>query len=118
MKASVVAKALVTFPLTFKQLVHIKSSSAQHYDYHCRSVSMVGGFVYGWNNQFWMPAEEGTLTNESVVDVTVDRNELDTLFKIIEMCDSPTARELREVFNKIRDLMKVCHEKWQMEIYL
>lgn len=81
MKAQVQAKVQVTFPLSFRQFVRLKSSSTMHYDYHCRSMSMIGGFLYGWSNEFQFLTDAGAITNsDATIDVTVDWNQLDIAF--------------------------------------
>ena len=114
MNITVTARVEVTLPITFAQIIYLKASARSHYDGHCRSCGEVGGFIYGWWNQFW-PHDKKDDDEQLLV---VNFRELDTLFKIIEFNNDKRAREIRLLLCKVRTIMNQAHDEWRKEIVL
>lgn len=102
-------------PLTFAQLKHIKSASHMHYDYHCRSCGEVGGFIYGWWNQFWPHDQK---SDDYVLHVIMCWREMDTLFKILEFCDDVNSTTIRNILRMAKMHMEEASKSWLKEVEL
>lgn len=114
-KLIVMAMVNVIFPLTWRQMVYLKDLSAKHYDWHCRSVGECGGFLYGWWNMFWPHVGPNT----RIEPVSVNRNELDTLLKILEMSNGDAiALGLYDTLRAVRNQMAKYTSEWRVEIEL
>lgn len=74
-----VYKVLAEVQFTREELEILLVLSKHHYDGHCRSVSEVGGFLYGIKNGFKFAPE---------IPHHLKFREIDTLCKILEMSDT------------------------------
>lgn len=117
MKVKVTSKVIINLPITFRQMVLLKDLSSHHYDYHCRTVGEVGGFLYGWWNQFYPHVGP----SNRIEVVAIDWGQLDTMFKLMEI--PPTQKTAAQItlFNmmiKTRALMLCYSEVWSDEVEL
>ncbi len=69
----------VKLKLTRAEIEHYIKLSERHYDGYCKSISQVGGFLYGWRNVL------GLFDDSAFVEVSATSRQLDTLAKICEM---------------------------------
>ncbi len=115
MKISMSADVLATFSLTFRQITYLKDCSSRHYDHNCRLVGKPGGFLFGWNNNFWPFGGPDDRTEE----VVVNQRQLDTLFKLIEFDDNEIDKiPLYKSFIKLRVAIHKYSIQWKEELDL
>lgn len=99
-RVAVTGRAEFTFraELMEELLPHVLVLSANHYDAHCRSISRVGGFLYGWSNCLLMDGKA----------MTCNSSELDTLMKVLEAIpQAPT-----HMHAPLREFVKLGRKAW------
>lgn len=96
MKAKLHPLASFELLISRDELQTLLECSSLHYDGVCRSASVVGGFLYGWNIHMIYSHEEGS-TPLTEVTVLAIWTQLDTCLKILEMPPSHLAKSARDL---------------------
>jgi len=113
MKIQIFVKVQANVPITFDQIKHIMTCARMHYDHHCKMSAEVGGFIYGWWNNFWPHAEKSDLDEQIL---TMDSREMDTVFKILEMHGDFKSGDIRRLLRVVKMHMDEVSPQWQKEI--
>lgn len=94
--------------LTLAEVEFLQGLAAQHYDHHCKSVGLQGGFLYGMRNHAEFGGENCDLHFLKFRDI-------DTLCKILEPTpgESPrSGKTLRsELFNRLHRVLGAINEE-------
>jgi hypothetical protein len=107
MKIEINSQPVFNLPLPIGTIRLLIEMSSAHYDGVCKSASMVGGFIYGWNNSVSFSPE---------FPVSATWRELDTMLKICEntgiFSDRPdTQKVIRELAKAARYAMNQWNQK-------
>jgi len=123
MKAVIKGQPIFDIPITPLQLGILKQLSESHYDAYCRSISVQGGFLYGWENHQRFLSESAAY--ESQYRETATWRQLDTLQKCLEGRPQLRAADERAIADKLSRMFwtlmnEATHRisSWEYEVEL